>query len=521
METYSVPPSILPHFMDLDFELDIPAAFDEDALLMEPLYLSLYEQRCVLILGPNVATLEEGGAKEPMLHRFSRVLANHLQKSGKTYDAQEAHNLPYIALRWLHEIKGVQPVHLRGSLKKFYAQFAQRVPDVFTQLAKLPFSLTINTAPDDYLHQAFTQAGKKGTLLHYNYHRNQTPLIPTISEQSPLVYNLFGEYQDEESLVITKEDEIAFIHNMLRNVSELPNEIIKHLDKEKTYLFLGFDSRTWHLPLLLRSLKPQQESSAFYIDTQDTAPMLRMFYEDAFNFNFVNQNIEGFLQKLTEGYQQWTRNRPAAPPPAQQVYIERPQPDMLTGKSKILVLTSNPKDTAFLEGINKEIKAIQGALRQAPLRDKFSADAVLDVGKMDLLGELLHHHPQIVHFSGHGVGQGGLLFSTQAGYSDSVDGEQLAQLFRQFEGISCVILNACYSETQAQTISQFIPNVIGTDNAIGDDVALAFTEGFYLSLFAGKSYEAAFFMAMAHVGIGRFPDGGRPVYYKDGKRLEK
>lgn len=58
--------------------------------------------------------------------------------------------------------------------------------------------------------------------------------------------------------------------------------------------------------------------------------------------------------------------------------------------------------------------------------------------------------------------------------------------------IECVVLNACYSETQAEAIRQKIQYVIGMNQAIGDRAAIEFAVGFYAAIGAGESYEFAF-----------------------------
>lgn len=509
----------------MDFELDLPTSFDSDAIMLQPIYQSLHDQKCILVLGPDLATFEENGSQHSLLRRFSLILAQHLQKYKIDYDTQQADNLPYVALRWLREVKGVQSIHLRSSLRKFYTQQTQLIPQVYKALAQLPFFMVLNTTHDDYMYRAFLDAGKKANHLHYNYQRNQTPLIPPISPAEPLVYNLFGKFDDEESLVITVEDQMDFIDNMLKNVSGLPNEIMSHFGQDKTFLFLGFDTNAnrWHLPLLFRSMRLDHDSSVFYLDDdKDSIPLIKLFYEDSFNFHFVDKQILTFIENIQDGLKEWQQNhsKSGGATTTSSGYIDRPQPDMQSGRVKVLVMTSNPKDTATLD-LEKEINSIKNAHRRASKRDAFEIDSVLNIQKSNLLSELLHHEPQIIHFSGHGSGANGLNFYSKAGYSDEVGGAELTEMFRQFQGISCVVLNACYSEEQAKIISKYIPNVVGTDNAIGDDVACTFSEGFYQALFAGKTFENAFFMAMAHVGMAKFPAGGRPVFYKNGEKVER
>jgi hypothetical protein len=85
---------------------------------------------------------------------------------------------------------------------------------------------------------------------------------------------------------------------------------------------------------------------------------------------------------------------------------------------------------------------------------------------------LLDYEPQIVHFSGHGGGEQGLALEDEAGQAQLVSADALARLFKLFEGkVECVLLNACYSEVQAEAICQHVNYVIGMNQAIGDKAA--------------------------------------------------
>lgn len=487
--------------------------------LWKRIYRNLHNKACILILGPGLATTD---SDDLLLTGFAAKLVTELEDEGVEYDADSRHDLPYIGMRWLRGVPNVQESDLRYEFKDFCSDHLEEVPRVYRELAQLPFFLVINTAPDDYMHRAFEAVGKQSQLLHYNYLRNQTPLIPEITEQNPLVYNLFGYYTKPESLVITKEDQVNFINNLLQNHSTLPNELMQHFDNEKTYLFLGFDVNTWHLPLLFRSLGlKENNASSFYLnDKQLESQRLKHFFTDSFKFKFIDDNPLIFAKALRQGYTEWAADEGnATPTETDRIgYIAKPQPGA-DGKVKVLVMTASPKDAEALE-LNKEFNTLEDVHLRSEQRSHFSLRPVLDVQKKKMLDILLKQKPQIIHFSGHGSGSTGLLFYSDTGYSDMVRGEDLAQLFRQFNDmISCVVLNACYSEVQAQAIAQYIPNVIGTDNAIGDAVAIAFSESFYNALFSGESYEKAYQMAMAQIGLHQFPEGGRPVFYKEGKKV--
>ena len=81
---------------------------------------------------------------------------------------------------------------------------------------------------------------------------------------------------------------------------------------------------------------------------------------------------------------------------------------------------------------------------------------------------MLDYEPEIVHFSGHGSGVDGLNFEDDQGFPHEISGDALARLLALFaERVKCVVLNACYSEVQADAIVQQIRYVIGMKQAIG------------------------------------------------------
>jgi hypothetical protein len=98
-----------------------------------------------------------------------------------------------------------------------------------------------------------------------------------------------------------------------------------------------------------------------------------------------------------------------------------------------------------------------------------------------------------VHFCGHGAGDDGIFLEDINGEPKLVKTDALANLFKLFsKQVNCVILNACYSNIQAQAISQYINCVIGMRSAIEDRSAIQFAIGFYDAIGAGRSTEDAF-----------------------------
>ncbi|MBD2491721.1 AAA-like domain-containing protein [Aulosira sp. FACHB-615] len=159
---------------------------------------------------------------------------------------------------------------------------------------------------------------------------------------------------------------------------------------------------------------------------------------------------------------------------------------------KILLLAANPIGSRSLR-LGEEMREIEEGLKRSKNRERYSIATAQAVRYRDIRRAILEHEPQIIHFSGHGAGEEGLVFEDETGAAKLVDAEALAGLFQLFSGqVECVVLNACYSQVQAEAIAQHIPCVIGMKKAIGDRAAIEFAVGFYDGLGAKKSYEFAY-----------------------------
>jgi hypothetical protein len=176
---------------------------------------------------------------------------------------------------------------------------------------------------------------------------------------------------------------------------------------------------------------------------------------------------------------------------------------MDTGK-KILILSANPKTTPRLR-LDEEVREIEEGLRRAMYRSQFEIQSRWAVRLRDLRRALLDYEPQIVHFTGHGR-EDGLLVEDELGMAARISSKALAGLFELFASrIECIVLNACYSASQAKAILKHINYVIGMRKEIKDKAAIEFAVGFYDALGAGRSVEEAFKFGCNAIQL-MFPD---------------
>ena len=177
----------------------------------------------------------------------------------------------------------------------------------------------------------------------------------------------------------------------------------------------------------------------------------------------------------------------------------------------ILILAANPRGTIPLR-LDEEVREIEDGLQRSRHRERFVVKYKSAVRPRDVQRAMLDYKPQMVHFCGHGGGDAGLVLEDDAGKVKFVSTEALANLFELFaDKLDCVLLNACYSEVQAQAIAQHIDWVIGMNQPIGDRAAIEFAVSFYDALGAGESVEFAFRSGRTAMQLAGIPEDQTPV----------
>ena len=184
-------------------------------------------------------------------------------------------------------------------------------------------------------------------------------------------------------------------------------------------------------------------------------------------------------------------------------------------KKKILILSANPKDASRLR-LDEEVREIEDGLNRSKNRHQFIIQSKLAVRLRDLRRTMLDYEPNIVHFCGHGE-EKGLMVEDENGNVTFASPDALSGLFELFsDHVECVLLNACYSQIQANAISQHIHHVIGMKRGIKDKAALEFAVGFYDALGAGKTVEEAFKFGCNAIELYNIPKPLTPILKKRG-----
>lgn len=161
-------------------------------------------------------------------------------------------------------------------------------------------------------------------------------------------------------------------------------------------------------------------------------------------------------------------------------------------KIKVLFLAANPEATGRI-ALDEEYRTIQNRVRAAEYRDSIEILSEWAVRPLDLQEALLRYKPDIVHFSCHGTEQEEILLQNDAGQPYPVSKQALQSLFGILkDNVRVVVMNACYSEPQAEAIVQHIPCAVGMSKDIGVQAANTFSERFYSAIGYGRSVQEAF-----------------------------
>jgi hypothetical protein len=178
---------------------------------------------------------------------------------------------------------------------------------------------------------------------------------------------------------------------------------------------------------------------------------------------------------------------------------------------KILILAANPKDTPRLR-LDQEVREIESGLSRSQQRDNFILKQIWATRPKDVRRAMLDFKPNIVHFCGHGGGKDGIAFEDDNGDTKLVSADALSGFFELFaDTVECILLNACYSEIQAEAIKKHIKYVVGMKKGIGDSAAIEFAVAFYDAIGAGESLEFAYKLGCNAIQWTGLPEHLTPI----------
>lgn len=162
--------------------------------------------------------------------------------------------------------------------------------------------------------RALQAAGKAPIVQRYHLRGNKrdNPGFPLQnSPQAPLVYRLFGDAREPNSLVLSENDLLDFLIAIVSDRPPLPNSLGGALKRaNQSFLFVGFGITQWYLRVLLKVLVRSLEFHRTGSDTfatelllglsEDVREQTILFYQRGTPIELEDAEIGAFLTKLNE-----------------------------------------------------------------------------------------------------------------------------------------------------------------------------------------------------------------------------
>lgn len=249
---------------------------------------ALEDQKCVLFLGPQAYSAPGGGVIETALaealnakHPENAFIRNYYEDDGFLLFRE-----PRFRRRVVRQIR------------QFYEQPFPESQELLKQVASIPFHLVFLMTPDNLLLNAYR---KLAYPFHHDFYFRNQPAQDYVfpNKQRPLIYNMLGSIDEDESLVLTHNDLFDYLQSIFSNNS-MSKELKTELADAHNYLFLGLPFEKWYMQLLLRvlSLHTDKLKSLERFASRPEHTVNQHIFEEQFNIEFVPNQSKDFIGEL-------------------------------------------------------------------------------------------------------------------------------------------------------------------------------------------------------------------------------
>ena len=281
-------------------------------VLWNSLVEGLQSGKCVLVLGPDIAaagTVAPAGAPPASARdAFCDNLAAQLREENIAVGEMALFGVA----QQYEDTPAFQSVKLKNIAAKFFRELALAPGALHAELARVPFPLVMTTCHDGLFQKALASADKPAATYAYHY-RGEPRDIRELEEppacDRPVVYHLFGNSANPDSLVLTENDLLDFFRNLISARPKLPDSLKSHL-RDKTFLFVGFGIRHWYIRFLLKLLIRALDLSAGAVALESLGEMdprereqTVLFYRRGTRVEVVEIDALTFVREINERLQ--------------------------------------------------------------------------------------------------------------------------------------------------------------------------------------------------------------------------
>ena len=176
---------------------------------------------------------------------------------------------------------------------------------ILKMLAGLPFSIIVTTNYDRLGEAALRGQKKDPKVVIYDpgLDRLTRDITGDPTKERPLLFKMHGDFDQEESIVITDEDYITFVQRMSDKDAFHPVPMtIRFRMQRWSILFVGYSLRDYNIRLLFRTLRwrvdPANFPLSFAIDHNPDPLILKVWQDERHFITFVTQDLWSVVPNL-------------------------------------------------------------------------------------------------------------------------------------------------------------------------------------------------------------------------------
>lgn len=250
---------------------------------------TLQQQKCILFLG-------SGAYKSPGTPNIEAALSDWLDAKNPDNPLIHFYSSDGFFLFRKNRFKR----RVISKIKEFYNQPFPEIEEEFKKLAQIPFNMILSITPDNILTRTFDLAGFDYHSDFYFRHRKAPDFFEKPTKEKPLIYNLLGNIEEPESIILTHGDFFDYLNSVFIG-SSMNADLRFELENAERYIFLGLPYEKWYFQLLLRILSMHsdklKEIERLAL-TEFAHPHLRELYTEEFKIEFIPSNLSLFIEQL-------------------------------------------------------------------------------------------------------------------------------------------------------------------------------------------------------------------------------
>ncbi|NAS14319.1 toll/interleukin-1 receptor domain-containing protein [Poritiphilus flavus] len=262
---------------------------------------------CILVIGPDMASVEIEGKSKPITSHFANHLVGEIDGNPKIGNEDD---LEEVIEAFLHQ----EPEDaLQFEADEFFRENCDERP-VYDDLAAIPFNLIINASPDKSLIRAFERKDlkidKDFYVDFYNHKGRKRDQARWEDEKKPMLFYLYGSSDNWDSVVVSEIHLLDYLLSIISQTPALQSNISSRFCDEKTsFVFLGFGFQNWYLRILLYTLlggKEVQKGRSrrsvalekMMTDDKSDSDRITVLFKNKLNIIYPERKLDEFISEL-------------------------------------------------------------------------------------------------------------------------------------------------------------------------------------------------------------------------------